>query len=133
MCNLCLFRCMTLLNICWSFASKLQNRNEKWLTLCGEFRIQKSFRMRNGSNCTPKKSRIIRSLREEGGNSLAETARLTKRSTPLVFKHLQPSKTLVDGQVDPKKITVQVDRLLACEGRSVPAVYEAKRGRRMLR
>lgn len=77
-------------------------------------------RMGKGVNCTPAERRIIESLRNEG-KSLAEIARVIKRSKTLVFNALKPVKNdLKRGRR--RKTTATFDRLLARKVKANPFV-----------
>ncbi len=66
--------------------------------------------MGKASNCTETERRVIESLRNEG-KSLADIARLVKRSKTLVFRALKPV-TVALRRGRRRKTTVAFDRLL---------------------
>jgi hypothetical protein len=76
--------------------------------------------MGRASSCTPAERRIIQSLRAEG-KSLAEIARLIKRSKTLVFQALKPPRA-AQKRGRKRKTTDVFDRLLARKVKADPFV-----------
>ena len=80
--------------------------------------------MGKASNCTETERRVIESLRNEG-KSLADIARLVKRSKTLVFRALKPV-TVALRRGRRRKTTVAFDRLLVRKIKANPFLSSAE-------